>query len=50
MKLLAGFAIALSTLIILTGCATNDNTPDIQSVQPTPQQINQTKLQNALQY
>lgn len=47
----ARFAIALATLCLLTACntTTTTNAPDINSVQPTQQDIQQDRLNKAMQ-
>lgn len=49
MKFKAGFIFILMTIGILTGCNTVRSTPDAVSLQPTQQDMNQQKLQQAMQ-
>lgn len=49
MKSKVGLAIIISAICFLVGCDTTTSPPDINSLQPTQQQLNQQKLQSALQ-
>lgn len=49
MKLSAGIAVIIAMTCFLTSCNTTTQEPDISSVQPTPQEQQQAKIQQALQ-
>ena len=49
MKIQVVLLAIVSVICFLTGCQNSSTIPDLQNIQPTPQQVNQEKLNKALQ-
>jgi len=49
MNFKTGIVIMFTAICLLSGCETTTRPPDINSLQPTPQEQNQAKLQAAMQ-
>lgn len=50
MKIKIGLALMMASISFLYGCQTTGSEPSIQSVQPTQQEENQSRLNDALKF